>query len=468
MAEIVFRSNLKLGTSPVVGGTDPVLTRNSTSGLLGATTISGTISGLTATRIPFAASASSITDDADLIFTTSTSTLSVPRVTLTPTATLAGLNVGSLAGNPSSLSTGDIWRNSSTDALMSRWTTAGSAAIVYAAATITNSILHFASNTLPGGVNASGSFTFDGSILRSPLLILTGGGTRASLQVGSIAGDASTNFANGQVWYNSSTNKFRARQAGANVTMLTTAETVAVPNGGTNLTTIAARSIWVANALDTITTVTPGAGQSIRINAGNTAWEAYTPGGGGITNGAAANELMKSDATNAVASGLFSTSSGDLQLGSGGVSGTTRFVTIAGSSANIDLNISSKGSSTVILQATTGITLKHGSGGSDVIATFGATGTHQLGNSGGDTVTLVGSTIGGSSQAFLVRAADGATNGADFTIRAGNGVTTGGDLTLTAGTGVTNGFIILQNIPTSSAGLPTGAIWSNLGVLTIV
>jgi hypothetical protein len=49
--------------------------------------------------------------------------------------------------------------------------------------------------------------------------------------------------------------------------------------GGTGLTSIAARSVPVANVANTYTTVTPAAGQSIRINAGNTAWEAYTPGG---------------------------------------------------------------------------------------------------------------------------------------------------------------------------------------------
>lgn len=53
-----------------------------------------------------------------------------------------------------------------------------------------------------------------------------------------------------------------------------------VANGGTGATTIPARSVFVANALDTLTTVTPAAGQSIRINAGNTAWEAYTPSTG--------------------------------------------------------------------------------------------------------------------------------------------------------------------------------------------
>jgi hypothetical protein len=56
---------------------------------------------------------------------------------------------------------------------------------------------------------------------------------------------------------------------------------VSVAKGGTAVTSISAKSIWVANSANTITEVTPGAGQSIRINAGNTAWEAYTPGSGG-------------------------------------------------------------------------------------------------------------------------------------------------------------------------------------------
>jgi hypothetical protein len=56
--------------------------------------------------------------------------------------------------------------------------------------------------------------------------------------------------------------------------------------------------------------------------------------------------------------------------------------------------------------------------------------------------------------------------------------TTAGNLTLSAtgsaGTGTLTlapkalGNLILQNIPTSSVGLPSGAVWSNLGVLSIV
>ena len=59
---------------------------------------------------------------------------------------------------------------------------------------------------------------------------------------------------------------------------LTLGSALGVGSGGLGLTTIPARSIPVANTLDTYTTVSPAAGQSIRVNAGNTAWEAFTPG----------------------------------------------------------------------------------------------------------------------------------------------------------------------------------------------
>lgn len=59
--------------------------------------------------------------------------------------------------------------------------------------------------------------------------------------------------------------------------------TLPVANGGTGLTTISAYSIPVANSANTYTTVTPSAGQSIRLNAGGTAWEAYTPTTGTVT-----------------------------------------------------------------------------------------------------------------------------------------------------------------------------------------
>lgn len=59
--------------------------------------------------------------------------------------------------------------------------------------------------------------------------------------------------------------------------------TLPVGNGGTGNATIAARSIFLANTANTLTTLTPAANQSIRINSGNTAWEAYTPAIGDVT-----------------------------------------------------------------------------------------------------------------------------------------------------------------------------------------
>ena len=61
--------------------------------------------------------------------------------------------------------------------------------------------------------------------------------------------------------------------------------TLPVANGGTGNSSIAATSIFAANTANTLAVVTPTANQSIRINSGGTAWEAYTPatGSGSVT-----------------------------------------------------------------------------------------------------------------------------------------------------------------------------------------
>ena len=55
---------------------------------------------------------------------------------------------------------------------------------------------------------------------------------------------------------------------------------VAVADGGTGLSTIADKTMLVANAADTLTALAVGAGQSVRRNAWDTAFEAYTPSAG--------------------------------------------------------------------------------------------------------------------------------------------------------------------------------------------
>lgn len=74
-------------------------------------------------------------------------------------------------------------------------------------------------------------------------------------------------------------------------------------------------------------------------------------GGGGITNGAGINELMKSDGTNAVASGAFSTTAGNLTLGTA-LAGSARTITADGSASNVGLTFQNKGTGDIVFTAT--------------------------------------------------------------------------------------------------------------------
>ena len=97
----------------------------------------------------------------------------------------------------------------------------------------------------------------------------------------------------------------------ASGTILQSGTAVTVAQGGTGNTTIPGQSIFVANALDTLTALSPSAGQSIRVNAGSTAWEAYTPTGSGDVEGPASstdNAVVRFDGT----SGKFIQNSGVL------------------------------------------------------------------------------------------------------------------------------------------------------------
>jgi len=87
-----------------------------------------------------------------------------------------------------------------------------------------------------------------------------------------------------------------------------TTGTLSLARGGTGLTTISALSIWVANSANTLTEVTPGAGQSIRLNGAGNAWEAFTPSASVPTTITVANEAT--DTTCFL--GFFTAATGDL------------------------------------------------------------------------------------------------------------------------------------------------------------
>lgn len=103
--------------------------------------------------------------------------------------------------------------------------------------------------------------------------------------------DASSFGADSDFTYNKTTNTITvpnitvgtALTVGGAAPYLVGGTDVAVADGGTGLSAIAALSILVANSANTYVALTPSAGQSIRMNAGGTAWEAYLGGSGDVT-----------------------------------------------------------------------------------------------------------------------------------------------------------------------------------------
>lgn len=102
------------------------------------------------------------------------------------------------------------------------------------------------------------------------------------------------------------------------------------------------------NTIDSELTISEVSGSATWRRVGATsAWYGAgafgTGGGGGISNTAANNELAKSDGTDIGPSGLFSTTAGDLTLGTG-LAGVTRTVLADSSGSNSSLVLQSKGS----------------------------------------------------------------------------------------------------------------------------
>lgn len=231
---------------------------------------------------------------------------------------------------------------------------------------------------------------------------------------------------------------------------------------------------------------------------------AFTLGGGGITNSAANTELMKSDGTNAVPSGLFIPSNGNLTLGSSSISGS-RTINAASSDGTSDIILTAKGSSgkyqfTINTSIATTLDVKP-IGTRDVnIENSDTSGYLRLNRS----AAVVGSTItvgdyAASSNKFITLGLHSSTTTVQVTGGAGvSGSTTGNTVLLNGGaaynvgnnngggiilrSGAKNGsgldgditidtltrYLIISTIPTSSAGLPSGAVWSNSNVLTRV
>lgn len=124
----------------------------------------------------------------------------------------------------------------------------------------------------------------------------------------------------------------------------------------------------------------------------------FSGGGGGIINTAANTELMMSDGTNAVPSGVFADAAGNFNLGTS-LAGATRTISATGSATNVGLILDTKGVGNIRLQnaGVTGLTIQ-GSGvystNNGFIVVQGSSGYFEGSNL--TTISLGGS--GGSSQ----------------------------------------------------------------------
>lgn len=269
-----------------------------------------------------------------------------------------------------------VWFGGVTHAFASATGTITNAYSVYIEPPVagTNAII---TNTYALGVAGAGIFTGK--------LFTTASATLAPLNVGSLAGDPSSPT-DGDLVYNTASGALRARIAGA----------------------------WVS------------------LGAG---------GGGGITNSAAANEIMKSDGTNAVPSGLFSSTAGNLTLGDSSVAGN-RTITTAGSATSVSLSITAKNSATTAVA------------GSNILITAGSATT---GNADGGLVQIAGGTSVGTGTGGQVNIIGGQAAGASA---GGNAVVSGAGAASTmtaAGQGyLTGGYSTVSGVAGGNANVQGG------------
>jgi hypothetical protein len=319
----------------------------------------------------------------------------------------------------------------------------------------------------PNGLNAYNisdtDFSIGGPFTGSNATIV-GNSTNISFQKGSTTwlriNNSGIEFnlassATGDIWYRNSSALVTRLAKGTEGTLLRAGASVPAYSTFTIPNTIAALSIFAANSANVLTAITPAAGQSIRVNAGGTAWEAYTPGGGGsFTNGAANNELIKSNGTNGVSSGIFAEVLAGGLTTTFGINGSTagqfRDFIAAGSEANIAFRFLPKGSGNIILQSAQQIT-------SSAPATWFTNSGYSIELRPADRMIRFSKTSTGAKQNLIIGGAGiSSENDADSLVISGgdaydlSGNGNGGDVILKGGAG--NGSGVDGNVYTKYAG----------------
>lgn len=249
-------------------------------------------------------------------------------------------------------------------------------------------------------------------------------GTNAGLNIGLVAADPS-GAANGDVWYQSTTHEIRARVNGSNVSLFP-----AIAN------TSAANEIPY-----TVSTYSFAASKVFRQTSG-----AIT----GLVFGSPTDNSVKVLSTNAQNSG------DDLILAPKGFSTGLGNVIAGPATGNYPRTIIGYNQIYNQHTVTSDFTI------SNINVTTGGTSGNLVLRS----QTVASSQPGNVNIIAGSAITTGNFNGGSINLTAGNKIGTGvaGNITFTASTG---GYIMMVGLPTSSAGLPTGALWNNAGVLSI-
>ena len=114
-------------------------------------------------------------------------------------------------------------------------------------------------------------------------------------------------------------------------------------------------------------------GQVLTTNGNRVLSFTTVAGGGGITNGAANNEIPKSDGTNLISSGLVSAATGNLNLGGSTDAGAIRTLSADGSATTVSLALNAKGGSSLIRFSYQGVNTRHDLTASQLLlGTFGS------------------------------------------------------------------------------------------------
>lgn len=115
---------------------------------------------------------------------------------------------------------------------------------------------------------------------------------------------------------------------------------------GKQTSTLSANAMLIGNGSNIASELAAGTnGYILTMVSGTPAWAASTA----VTNSAANNEIPKSDGTDIISSGLFSSSTGDVTLGSSSISGD-RKIDVSSSTANAGVTIETKAQGIIYLK----------------------------------------------------------------------------------------------------------------------